>query len=162
MQEVLHGLLAEAGQGPIVGHKIGCTTPVMQAYLGIANPCAGGVHATTVHQGHARVRHRDYVRVGVECEIAVRLGADLGRSMIPPVEPEDVARQVVRVLRRRSNEAFVPSYVELISASVRWLPSPARDAITRLLGGHDVVQQADDAARAAYQREAVEQQRAAV
>jgi 2-oxo-3-hexenedioate decarboxylase/2-keto-4-pentenoate hydratase len=83
VQEVLHGLLAEAGQGPIVGHKIGCTTPVMQAYLGIANPCAGGVHATTVHQGHARVRHRDYVRVGVECEIAVRLGADLGPAGAP-------------------------------------------------------------------------------
>ena len=83
VQEVLHGLLAEAGQGPIVGHKIGCTTPIMQAYLGIANPCAGGVHATTVHQGHARVRHRDYVRVGVECEIAVRLGADLGPAGAP-------------------------------------------------------------------------------
>jgi 2-oxo-3-hexenedioate decarboxylase/2-keto-4-pentenoate hydratase len=83
VQEVLHGLLAEAGQGPIVGHKIGCTTPVMQAYLGIANPCAGGVHATTVHQGHAWVRHRDYVRVGVECEIAVRLDADLGPAGAP-------------------------------------------------------------------------------
>jgi NAD(P)-dependent dehydrogenase (short-subunit alcohol dehydrogenase family) len=94
--------------------------------------------------------------------VNTRLGADLGRAMIPPVEPEDVARQVVKVLRRRSNEAFVPSYVGLISASVRWLPSPARDAITRLLGGHDVVQHADDAARAAYQREAVEQQRTAV
>src|SRR4249920_1210388 len=64
VQEVLHELLAGAGFGRVAGHKIGCTTPVMQTYLGIKNPCAGGVHATTVHEDHARVRHRDYVRVG--------------------------------------------------------------------------------------------------
>jgi 2-keto-4-pentenoate hydratase len=83
VQEVLHGFLASAGRGAIVGHKIGCTTPVMQAYLGIKNPCAGGIPATTVHHGHARVRHQDYVRVGVECEIAVQIGADLGPAGAP-------------------------------------------------------------------------------
>jgi 2-oxo-3-hexenedioate decarboxylase/2-keto-4-pentenoate hydratase len=83
VQEALHGLLDRAGLGPIAGHKIGCTTPVMQKYLGIDNPCGGGVHARTVHHGHARVRHADYVRVGVECEIAVRLGADLGPAGAP-------------------------------------------------------------------------------
>ena len=83
VQEVLHGLMGGAGQGAVVGHKIGCTTPVMQTYLRIENPCAGGVHATTVHHGHARIRHGDYVRVGVECEIAVRLGSDLGAGRAP-------------------------------------------------------------------------------
>src|SRR5215831_4625929 len=72
VQEALHDLLTAAGFGPIAGHKIGCTTPVMQAYLGINSPCAGRVHTRTVHDGLARVRHADYVRVGVECEIAVR------------------------------------------------------------------------------------------
>jgi 2-oxo-3-hexenedioate decarboxylase/2-keto-4-pentenoate hydratase len=97
VQDALHGLLASAGRGAIVGHKIGCTTPVMQAYLGIKNPCAGGVPATTVHQGHARVRHQDYVRVGVECEIAVRLGADLGPAG-GPFDRERVAGVVAAVL----------------------------------------------------------------
>ena len=83
VQEALHGLLAGAGLGPVAGHKIGCTTPIMQAYLGIRNPCAGGVLAATVHDGEARVRHADYVRVGAECEIAVRLGADLGPAGAP-------------------------------------------------------------------------------
>jgi 2-oxo-3-hexenedioate decarboxylase/2-keto-4-pentenoate hydratase len=83
VQESLHALLTEAGLGAVTGHKIGCTTPVMQAYLGIKNPCAGGVHASTVHDGRARVRHRDYVRVGVECEIAIRLGADLRLASAP-------------------------------------------------------------------------------
>ena len=83
VQEVLHALLAASGLGPIAGHKIGCTTPVMQAFLGIENPCAGGVPATTVHEAEARVRHGEFVRVGVECEIAVRLGADLGPAGAP-------------------------------------------------------------------------------
>ena len=83
MQEVLHRLLGEAGRGPVAGHKIGCTTPVMQAFLGIPNPCAGGVLAAAVHERAAHVRHADYVRAGVECEIAVRLGADLPATGAP-------------------------------------------------------------------------------
>jgi 2-keto-4-pentenoate hydratase len=83
IQHALHDLLADSGLGPIAGHKIGCTTPVMQAFLGIPNPCAGGVHAAAVHQGNAGLHHGDYVRVGAECEIAVRLGTDLGPAGAP-------------------------------------------------------------------------------
>jgi 2-oxo-3-hexenedioate decarboxylase/2-keto-4-pentenoate hydratase len=83
VQEALHTLLQAAGLGPVAGHKIGCTTPVMQAYVGIESPCAGGVLAATVHEGRARLRHADYVRVGAECEIAVRLGADLAPGDAP-------------------------------------------------------------------------------
>jgi 2-keto-4-pentenoate hydratase len=97
IQEALHGLMTDAGLGPVAGHKIGCTTPVMQAFLGIPNPCAGGVHAATVFEGHAFVRHRDYVRVGAECEIAVRLGADLGPAGAP-FDRERVAPAVDAVL----------------------------------------------------------------
>jgi 2-keto-4-pentenoate hydratase len=77
VQDALHARLAAAGLGPGEGHKIGCTTPVMQAYLGIDHPCAGGVPAATARRGHGEFRHADFVRVGVECEIAVRLGSDL-------------------------------------------------------------------------------------
>jgi 2-oxo-3-hexenedioate decarboxylase/2-keto-4-pentenoate hydratase len=97
VQEALRGLLAGAGLGPVAGRKIGCTTPVMQAYLGIPNPCAGGVHERTVYQGEARVRHGDYVRVGVECEIAVRLGGDLEPAGAP-FERARVARAVEAVM----------------------------------------------------------------
>lgn len=77
VQEALHRLLTAAGAGGVVGHKIGCTTPVMQAYLGIPNPCAGGIFAPTVVRGQARLAHDRYLHVGVECELAVRLGTDL-------------------------------------------------------------------------------------
>ena len=69
--------------GPVAGWKIGCTTPVMQAYLGIDEPCAGAVFATTVHASPADVERRSFVRPGVECEIAVRLGRDLGPADAP-------------------------------------------------------------------------------
>ncbi len=69
--------------GPLAGYKIGCTTPVMQAYMGIAQPCAGGISAATVHRQGAVLRRADYRRVGVECEIAVRLAADLPPAVAP-------------------------------------------------------------------------------
>lgn len=78
IQDELHRQLAAAGLGPVVGHKIGCTTAVMQAFLKIPTPCAGGVFERTVHRSPAVVRHGGFVRLGVECEIVVRLGADLG------------------------------------------------------------------------------------
>lgn len=69
--------------GPVAGWKIGCTTPVMQAYLGIDQPCAGAVFAGTVHPSPAEIERRGFVRPGVECEIAVRLGRDLGPAEVP-------------------------------------------------------------------------------
>jgi 2-keto-4-pentenoate hydratase len=82
VQDALHPLLTGT-LGPVVGHKIGCTTAVMQAFLGIPNPCAGGVFERTVHASPARVRHADFLHVGVECEIVVRLGRDLTPGPAP-------------------------------------------------------------------------------
>ena len=82
MQGELHRLLAP-DLGAVVGHKIGCTTPVMQKFLNIPNPCAGGVFAKTVYSSPARLRHADYLHVGVECEMVVRLGGDLPASAAP-------------------------------------------------------------------------------
>lgn len=82
VQDALHELL-QRDFGPLVGHKIGCTSAVMQQYLGIPHPCSGGVFTRGVHRSGAVLRHGDYVRVGVECEIAVRLGADLAPSEAP-------------------------------------------------------------------------------
>jgi 2-oxo-3-hexenedioate decarboxylase/2-keto-4-pentenoate hydratase len=93
VQGALHRLLADAGRGPVAGWKIGCTTPVMQAYLGIAQPCAGGVLQGTVHHATASLRHAGFVRVGVECEIAVRLGTDL-RAAAAPFDRTKVAGAV--------------------------------------------------------------------
>jgi 2-keto-4-pentenoate hydratase len=79
VQKAVHDLLAP-DFGPLVGHKIGCTSAVMQQYLAIPHPCAGGVFESGVHRSGAVLRHGDFVRVGVECEIGVRLDRDLTPS----------------------------------------------------------------------------------
>ena len=76
IQDALHDLLA-ADFGALVGYKIGCTSAVMQQYLDIPHPCGGGVFASGVHDSGVSLRRSDFVRVGVECEIAVRLARDL-------------------------------------------------------------------------------------
>jgi 2-keto-4-pentenoate hydratase len=76
IQDALHDLLA-ADFGAMVGYKIGCTSAVMQQYLNIPHPCGGGVYANGVHESGASLRANDFVRVGVECEIAAKLARDL-------------------------------------------------------------------------------------
>jgi 2-oxo-3-hexenedioate decarboxylase/2-keto-4-pentenoate hydratase len=83
IQDALHARLAAAGRGPLVGYKIGCTTPVMQRFLGIDNPCAGGVLRAGVQRVDGSFRHADFLRVGVECEIAVALARDLPAADAP-------------------------------------------------------------------------------
>lgn len=79
VQTAAHSLLSRAGHGEVVGHKIGCTTEVMQTFLGIPNPCAGGVFDSTVREVSASLRLPRNGRLGVECEIAVVIG-----SYLPP------------------------------------------------------------------------------
>jgi 2-oxo-3-hexenedioate decarboxylase/2-keto-4-pentenoate hydratase len=95
VQAALNRQLTAAGAGPTGGHKIGCTTPVMQAYLNIPNPCAGEVFAATIRHGRGRFAAADHLRPGVECEIAVRLGADLVDG---PFSRERVGGAVAAVL----------------------------------------------------------------
>jgi 2-keto-4-pentenoate hydratase len=82
IQRALHDLLLPHA-GPLVGYKIGCTSAVMQEYIGIPHPCAGGVFRKGVHDSGVKLPAADYVRVGVECEIAVRLKRDLAASEAP-------------------------------------------------------------------------------
>jgi 2-keto-4-pentenoate hydratase len=89
IQDRAHAILGAAGFGRIGGFKIGCTTAVMQRYLGIGEPCAGGVFDGAVHEGIGTFRCRDHHEIGVEFEIAVRLGADL------PPRPGGYRRQDV-------------------------------------------------------------------
>jgi 2-keto-4-pentenoate hydratase len=82
VQRAVHDLLLPS-TGPLVGYKIGCTSAVMQQYLDIPHPCGGGVFARGVFESGVDLTAADFVRVGVECEIAVRLGRDL----LPSEEP---------------------------------------------------------------------------
>jgi 2-keto-4-pentenoate hydratase len=77
VQEIARSALTAQGFGRVVGWKVGCTTKVMQEYLDIAEPTAGTMFSGTVR---SREHHFSFVpprRLGVECEIAVRIGTDL-------------------------------------------------------------------------------------
>lgn len=103
IQELLHSRYRRAGLGPRVGYKIGCTTAVMQKYLGIDNPCAGGVFGSTVRRESGVFEHGRFLHVGVECELAVSLGCDLKsegllhdrETVVPAVESVMAAIEVV-------------------------------------------------------------------
>src|SRR5665213_3372132 len=102
IQHAVHELLA-ADFGAMAGYKIGCTSAVMQQYLNIPHPCGGGVFTKGIHQSGASLRARDFVRVGVECEIAVRLARDLEPAQAP-FSAGDVAQAV---------EAYLPA-IEIV------------------------------------------------
>ncbi|MEX2518338.1 MAG: fumarylacetoacetate hydrolase family protein [Paracoccaceae bacterium] len=69
--------------GGVAGWKIGCTSAVMQKYLGVDHPCTGTLFSGQIHHCGARLRASAYRRLGLECEIAVRLGADLSEGADP-------------------------------------------------------------------------------
>jgi 2-keto-4-pentenoate hydratase len=83
IQNLVHKKLIASGSGARIGYKIGCTTQVMQAMLGIPNPCAGGILSSNVYHERADLRHADYRRPGVECEIAVSIADDLNLTGQP-------------------------------------------------------------------------------
>jgi 2-keto-4-pentenoate hydratase len=75
--------LNSAKYGAAAGYKIGLTTPVMQRMLGIDEPAAGVILAKLVHRSPYWLVASDYVRLGIECEIAVQFGADLPAAQAP-------------------------------------------------------------------------------
>jgi 2-keto-4-pentenoate hydratase len=109
IQDALHGLLA-VDFGAMVGYKIGCTSPVMQQYLNIPHPCAGGVFIKGIHKTGVSLRAKDFVRVGVECEIAVKLARDLVATEAP-FTAEWVAESI---------EAYLPAIEIVDDRYVDW------------------------------------------
>jgi 2-oxo-3-hexenedioate decarboxylase/2-keto-4-pentenoate hydratase len=119
VQEAARPLIAARGRGAPVGWKIGSTSPPMQAALGIPFPCAGTLYAGTVHRGHAAIDRADYSRPGLECEIAVRLGAGLPAragghtraSVLPAVAAVMTSVEIVEWRFADFKHAGVPSLV---------------------------------------------------
>ncbi len=97
VQDALRAMLMDAGMGEAVGHKIGCTTPVMQRFLGIDNPCAGRIFGTTVRQVSGSFDFDRLLHPGVECETAVRLSVDLPPAGAP-YDRDSVAHSVGAVM----------------------------------------------------------------
>ncbi len=83
VQEAIHARLKNHGFGELVGHKIGCTTKVMQDFLSISHPCSGEVFETKVFPSQTTLRLSDFQKIGIECEIAVRLSKNYPEQKTP-------------------------------------------------------------------------------
>jgi 2-keto-4-pentenoate hydratase len=70
-------LLMQSRGTKAAGYKIGLTTPRMQEMCGIDSPVAGVVLKDRLHASAARLDVSAYGHLGLEFEIAVRLGHDL-------------------------------------------------------------------------------------
>lgn len=97
LQDAVNTILVREGWGPPAGYKIGCTTAVMQAVVGVDHPAAGVIFAPTVHPSGARLRRGQFRRLGIESEIAVRMGKNLPAREAPYTR-DDVAEAVARYL----------------------------------------------------------------
>ncbi len=74
---VQHAVALALGAVPPAGFKIGATTKQMQAYLGLPHPAAGFVPAGSLNADGFTAPYASFLGLGVECEVGVRLGADL-------------------------------------------------------------------------------------
>ena len=83
LQEALNVALTDAGLGNVVGHKVGCTSRVMQEYMKISHPCSGSIFQHSVYKSPVSLSSNLFNNVGIECEIAVRLSKDCPPSGEP-------------------------------------------------------------------------------
>ena len=83
IRQAFEDIAVAGGRGAVAGFKIGLTTPVMQKLCGVDEPCYGAIFAGEVHQLRAELKVANYCRLGIETEIAVRLGEDLLRGDDP-------------------------------------------------------------------------------
>ena len=93
VQDAFLNILGKS-RGAIGGYKVAYTSDEMRRLRGISSPCAGGMFARTIQSSPATFRSAEYVSLAIECEVAVRLGANVPAAKAP-YTPE--YRRVYRV-----------------------------------------------------------------
>jgi 2-keto-4-pentenoate hydratase len=83
IQDEVHQLFREAGFGDLAGHKVALTSRAVQELCKVDQPAAGGILSSTVRRSPATVRLGDFMHLGLEFELGVRLGRDLPASGAP-------------------------------------------------------------------------------
>lgn len=117
LQDVLNEILTRDGLGQVVGTKIGCTTQVMQEFLGMSHPCSGAIFDSTVQFGEGRFDFESFLHVGVECEIAVQLASPI-EAANGPYSMESVAPLVKSV--HAAIEIVDDRYVDFVAREPDW------------------------------------------
>ena len=76
-------------RGAIVGRKIALSNKALQEMCGIDQPVAGGIFEHELHQAPTRIATGDFIRLGLEFELALELAKD-----VPPQQKEHTASSV--------------------------------------------------------------------
>ncbi len=109
VQAAAREILSGSGFGRQGGWKIGCTTTVMQQYLDMDAPVSGTMFLRSMWHGAHQFEVTLPRILGVECEIAVRVGEDL-QGTEEPYGAQDVAAHVSAVMA--SIEVVEDRYVD--------------------------------------------------
>ena len=70
-------------QGAIAGYKLAMTTSASQASNGVSEPCLGLMLESNIRSSPCTLEAAGFVQLGIECEVAVHLGADLLEAGAP-------------------------------------------------------------------------------
>lgn len=65
------------GTDSVAGFKVGLTTGKMQKFCGVDQPIAGRILKSGVHASGARLRKSNFHRLGIESELALRIGKEI-------------------------------------------------------------------------------------
>jgi 2-keto-4-pentenoate hydratase len=66
-----------SGNDSVAGYKVGLTTGKMQKFCGVAEPIGGRILTSNVRASGATIRKSEFHRLGIESELALRVGKEL-------------------------------------------------------------------------------------
>jgi len=95
---VQFALARRTGAAAPAGFKIGATAPRMQAFLGLSGPAAGFIAVGGLHRNGVVLTFSDFLRPGVECELAVRLARDLPPGPCTQGQAADAVGELVAAI----------------------------------------------------------------
>ncbi|MBO6813836.1 MAG: fumarylacetoacetate hydrolase family protein [Rhizobiaceae bacterium] len=90
VQSSLYGIMREeAGFTEFAGYKVALTSPAIQEMCGVNEPAFGAVFREFVHANGHEINPAEFIRLGIEFEIAFEIGQDL------PEKPEGYTKETV-------------------------------------------------------------------
>jgi len=83
IQDEILARALRSGSDSVAGYKVGLTTGKMQQFCGVSEPIGGRILQSTVRTSGATIRKAQFHRLGVESELALRVGAE-----VPVLRPD--------------------------------------------------------------------------
>ncbi|MEM7216563.1 MAG: fumarylacetoacetate hydrolase family protein [Pseudomonadota bacterium] len=82
IQSALYNIMREEAKfSEFAGHKVALTSPAIQQMCGVDQPAYGSVFKEFVHPNHHEIDTKDFIRLGIEFEVAFEIGEG-----VPPLD----------------------------------------------------------------------------